>query len=186
MKKEFTTKKLIKENQLKKEKAILESFAKTFNKIKRLNENSLSEYDDWNYPAGADTPDAPWNQPDDPYEDDTIEDVTEIAALTGYKNPITPESSFKLSFEGTTSMGGKFRATLGDYIKGSGQSNEAKQAFLDFLNSVGQEENGTYGDDIFIDLDNPQIKEKILSFGGIYYLNPEYPQQERDFDDGDF
>jgi len=42
MKKEFITKKLIKENQLKTEKAILESFAKTFNKIKRLDESEIN------------------------------------------------------------------------------------------------------------------------------------------------
>jgi hypothetical protein len=41
MKKEFLTKKSLKEDQIKKEKAIVENFAKTFNSIKRINEDDL-------------------------------------------------------------------------------------------------------------------------------------------------
>jgi hypothetical protein len=43
MKKQFITDKILKENRLKVEKSIVESFAKNFNKIKRLNENELNE-----------------------------------------------------------------------------------------------------------------------------------------------
>lgn len=41
MKKQFITKKLLKENQINKEKAIIENFAKTFNKIKRIDEAEI-------------------------------------------------------------------------------------------------------------------------------------------------
>lgn len=43
MKKQFATKKLLNEELAKKEKTIIESFAKTYNKIKRVDESSLHE-----------------------------------------------------------------------------------------------------------------------------------------------
>jgi hypothetical protein len=43
MKKQFTTKKLLEENRKKAEKAIIENFANSFNKIKRMDENPISQ-----------------------------------------------------------------------------------------------------------------------------------------------
>jgi hypothetical protein len=65
MKKQFLNESDRKQILADKEKAILENFAKTFNSIKRIDEFELKEYDNYNYPAGADAdPNAPWHQDD--------------------------------------------------------------------------------------------------------------------------
>lgn len=189
MKKQFITKKLLEENRKKTEKAIIENFAKTFNKIKRLNEDGVSEYD---Y-RGIDDANAPWNQEDDPYMEDQVEEVTELAAIGGYKNPLTLDSAKRLGIDGVTEMGRNFRGTLAGYIDASGLSQQQKQQFIDYLRSVGEEEVGVYrdgGDEFYIDLDNPEIQQKFLSLN----VNPnelegDYPKikgPEPDFDRSDY
>jgi hypothetical protein len=199
MKKKFITKKLIQENQLKTEKAILESFAKTFNKIKRIDESPISEYNNWDYPEGADAdPSAPWHADDDDdydesYEGDVIVDVDGIDALAGkeFTYPITLQNSFSLGMGADTEMNGKIETTLGDYMKASKLNDAQKQELIAYLNSVGEKQ--TFkdgGEDIYINMDNPEIKKKVLSVNADpSLLNPEYPErpkrQEPDYDGPD-
>lgn len=49
----------------------------------KLVKESLNEWDNYNYPEGADGPDAPWNQ-DDPYEDEKIiQNTWEVTGKSG-------------------------------------------------------------------------------------------------------
>jgi hypothetical protein len=135
-----------------------------------------------------DESDAPWNEPINPYEDDTVVKITEISALTGYKNPLTLESAKKLGIEGETEMGRRFSDTLAQYIDSAGLYGEGNQEFIDYLRSVGEEENEVYrdgGDEFVIDIDNPEIQEKFLSLGvNPNELDGSYPSIDRepDFD----
>jgi hypothetical protein len=98
-----------------KEKAILESFANTFNKIKRIDENELKEYDNYNYPAGADAdPNAPWNQDDYEtqyeYRNGELDDVNVLD-----KNYSGPIENQKLELRSTD--GGTCIVTMGQIFK---------------------------------------------------------------------
>ncbi len=141
-----------------------------------------------NYPSGtwAGDPSAPWNAPDDPYEYDTVEKITEIATLTGYKNPLTLESAKRMGIEGKTEMGRTFRGTLAQYIDSAGLYGKGNQEFIDYLRSVGEEENEVYrdgGDDFVIDIDNPEIQEKLCSLGANpNELDGDYPSLNREPD----
>jgi len=98
-----------------KEKAIIESFAKTFNKIKRIDENEIKEYDNYNYPAGADAdPNAPWHQNDRDteyeYRRGEIEDTSEVDI--NYNGPIENEKLVLNSKDG-----GECYVTMGEIFK---------------------------------------------------------------------
>jgi len=156
----------------------------------------LKEYNNWDYPEGADAdPSAPWNQEDDgedDYSEDSIVNVDEIAAGAdkNYSNPLTLENSFGLWLQAATKMGGKISTTLGDYIQASRLNDAQKLEFISYLNSVGEEENGVYSDgsdDFMIDLSNPDIQKVVLSINANpSSLNPEYSERsngpERDYD----
>jgi hypothetical protein len=188
MKKQFITKKLLQENRLKSEKLIIENFAKTFNKIKRVNENNISEYDNFSYPEGADAdPNAPWNQDysDDEgldYSGDAIKNITSIASIGGYKNPLTLDSAKNLGVDAVTNMGGEIVTNLADYINASRLNDMQKQQFINSLKNVGEEENETYNDgtdEFFIDIQNPQVQEMLLSINvRPNLLDVEYPEEQ--------
>ena len=98
-----------------KEKAIVESFAKTFNSIKRIDENQIKEYDNYNYPAGADAdPNAPWNQADNEpeyeYRKGELDDVSPLDR--NYNGPIENEKMVLYSTDG-----GRCTVTMGQIFK---------------------------------------------------------------------
>lgn len=79
MKKQFVTSKLLKENREKTEKAIIESFAKTFNKIKRADDVNINEamYDKLGNFLGG---------PDPNERDDYNENEVEKVVITFYRD----------------------------------------------------------------------------------------------------
>lgn len=114
-KKQFLTEAKRKEIIADKEKVIIESFAKMFNRIKRIDENEIKEYDNYNYPAGADADsNAPWHQNDRDseyeYRKGKFEDSGSVNR--NYDGPIENE---KLVLNSTD--GGECYVTMGEILR---------------------------------------------------------------------
>ena len=129
MKKLILTESDIKQIISDKEKAIIESFAKTFNSIKRIDENQIKEYDNYNYPAGADADsNAPWNQADNEpeyeYRNGELDDVDFLD-----KNHTGPIENEKLKLSSTD--GGICIVTMGQIFK----ELNTPQNIIDLLNT---------------------------------------------------
>jgi hypothetical protein len=114
-KKQFLTEAKRKEIIADKERVIIESFAKMFNRIKRIDENEIKEYDNYNYPAGADADsNAPWHQNDREseyeYKNGEFEDAEPIDK--NYNGPIENEKMVLYSTDG-----GECIVTMGEIFK---------------------------------------------------------------------
>ena len=175
------------------EKAIMESFAKTFNSIKRIDENEIKEYDNYNYPAGADAdPNAPWNQADNEpeyeYRKGELDDTSSLDK--NYAGPIENEKIVLYSKDG-----GKCIVTMGEMLKtlnvphGIIQELKANNTTRqDFLTATEiKKETGKYPEEYSMKVDRyNDIFDLITNKYGNEYAEYEYEIEQGGQDDDDY
>ena len=140
--------------------------------FEKLEMSRLSEMDNYNYPAGSDTPDAPWNRVDPP--------TTSATTATGnYKLEDYTDREFLFSNKATKEI----LYTIDDQGEGDGDIKDELYDFLEVVQEKEEDEEGGYSsvdaDDWKDYITTDEVAEALENYLN-YYTNKNNSQPAND------